>query len=449
MNELGVLFLLGNAIALLMVPRRWAPLPFLVGACYMTLAQKLVIGPFNFSVIRILISVGWVRVLARGEFKLGKLTNLDRVLLLWGAWHLGSSFLHTDPGSVLVFHLGIVYNAVGFYFLVRAFCQDEEQIVFLIQFIAFLLVPLACEMALEQLTGHNSFAIFGKVSETVNERGGRFRAQGPFAHAILAGSSMAGCVPLMLGIWGRRPLTAKIGLAATLVIILACASSGPIMSALIGAFALALWRWKHLTSKLRLAAVGLYILLDLVMKRPAYFIIASIDLTGSSTGWHRAALIRSYITYANEWWVAGTDYTRHWLATGIPADPNHIDITNQFIVQGVHGGLLLMVLYIWALGLGFCYVGRLARAQTEESEDQRWFAWTLGACLLAHTASFLSISYFDQSFVFFYLPLAVVSSLYARSLTLAEYPGDQEEFESPEHEDTGTEIMRESQESCG
>ena len=440
MNELGIIFLLGNALAILMVPRRWAPLPFLIGACYITLAQKLVIGPFNFSVIRLLISVGWIRVLTRGELQLGKLTNLDRVLLLWGAWSLCSSFLHTDPSAILVNHLGLVYNAVGFYFLIRAFCTTEEDVVFLIQLLSFLLAPLAVEMVLEQLTGHNSFALFGAVSDTVIERGGRFRAQGPFAHAILAGSIAAGCVPLVLGLWWQRPLAAKIGLASALLMILASASSGPIMSALLGVMALTLWRWRQLTGKLRLAAVAIYIMLDLVMKRPAYFIIASIDLTGSSTGWHRAALMRSYFTYASEWMAGGSDYTRHWMASGILADANHVDITNQFIIQGVQGGLLLMILFILALTLAFYYVGRLART---EAEDQRWIAWTLGACLFAHTASFMSVAYFDQSFVFFYLPLAAVSSLYARSLVKSNAPRDLEEFDSEEGAEAEEETLTE------
>ena len=440
MNGFGIFFLLCSAIALLTVPRRWAPLPFLVGACYMTLAQKLVLGPFNFSVIRILISIGWVRILSKHELSLGKLTNLDRALLLWGGWSLCCTALHADPTKVLVFHLGVVYNALGFYFLIRAWCRDHDEIVFLIQIIAIMLVPLAIEMALEQLTGSNLFAIFGRVDESVTVRGGRFRAQGPFVHAILAGSVAAGCVPLMLGIWGRKPLAAKIGLGASATMIIASASSGPIMSALFGAFALALWRWRRLTGALRIGAVLAYISLDTVMTRPAYFVISKFDLTGSSTGHYRAALIRSYIAYFNQWWMGGTDNTAKWMPMTLRDDPNNVDITNQYILQGVYGGLPLMALFMIALGLGFRYAGKLSDLQIEDSVNQRWFAWTLGACLFSHATSFMSVSYFDQSFVFYYLPLAAISSLYARSIVVAEFCSDDREYNPNSGDEPETDV---------
>jgi hypothetical protein len=43
-------------------------------------------------------------------------------------------------------------------------------------------------------------------------------------------------------------------------------------------------------------------------------------------------------------------------------------------------------------------------------EDQ-FFVWSLGASLLAHAATAISIAYFDQSVVFIYLTLALTTSL--------------------------------------
>jgi hypothetical protein len=90
MTGLAVLFLLLNAVALLALPRRWAPLPLLAGACYMTLGQSVVIGPFHFTVIRLLLLVGIIRVLARKERLLGGLNGLDWMMLAWAAWALFS-----------------------------------------------------------------------------------------------------------------------------------------------------------------------------------------------------------------------------------------------------------------------------------------------------------------------------------------------------------------------
>jgi hypothetical protein len=201
--------------------------------------------------------------------------------------------------------------------------------------------------------------------------------------------------------------------------VVTCASSGPIASLLMSAFALVLWRWRHLTRQIRIAAVAGYIVLDIVMKAPAYYLLARIDLVGSSTGWHRAALIEAAISHLNEWWLSGTDYTRHWLATGVPWSEDHIDITNYYLGLGVKGGLPLMLMFIVIMWFGFRNIGITLRTQAEADspvEDQ-FFVWSIGASLLAHAATAVSIAYFDQSVVFIYLTLALTNSLFQTSAT--------------------------------
>ena len=53
------------------------------------------------------------------------------------------------------------------------------------------------------------------------------------------------------------------------------------------------------------------------MEDPIYFLMARIDISGGSQGYFRAQLIRSLIDHLSEWWLAGKDYTRHWMASGI------------------------------------------------------------------------------------------------------------------------------------
>ena len=85
MNGLAIIFLLLACGALLALPRRWAPLPLLAGACYMTLGQGIQVGPFHFPIIRIVLLVGVIRVLCRGEGLAGGLNGLDWLVLAWGA----------------------------------------------------------------------------------------------------------------------------------------------------------------------------------------------------------------------------------------------------------------------------------------------------------------------------------------------------------------------------
>lgn len=420
MNALAILFALTVAGALLAVPRRWALLPLLIGSCYMTLGQGIQIGPFSFTVIRLLVAAGVIRVLVRGERPLGGLNGMDRLLLVWAGWAAVSSLFHEPPVDTLINRLGMVYNTLGLYFLVRCFIHSLEELVGLVKLLAILLVPVALEMLSEQFTGRNLFAeLFGGQLEP-SLRNDRLRSQGPFRHAIIAGTVGAVCAPLMIGIWRRHPLSAKIGLAACLLMVLSSASSGPVMSFLFSIFALVLWRWRHLTRQMRIAAVAGYLLLDLIMQAPAYFLIARIDITGSSTGWHRARLIESAFQRFHEWWLIGTDYTRHWMPSGVPWSPNHTDITNQYLRMGVDGGLLLMVLFIALMVAAFRYVGHALRNHQAAPVEDQFLIWALGASLFAHAATCMSVTYFDQSFVFLYSAIAMASSLRAMAVPTAE-----------------------------
>lgn len=407
-------FVLLASMALLLAPRRWAPLPLFVAACYLTLGQVVKVGALHFTAIRILIGIGIIRVVLRGERPAGGLSGLGWLMVLWGAWALCSSAFHQMPKEAMTFRLGLVYNTLGIYFLIRCLCHSEEDARGLIKMMAILLIPVAFEMLNEQITHRNLFSIFGGVSEVPAFRNGRCRSQGPFAHAILAGTVGAVSVPLMIGIWRKHRLMAKLGLGACLVMVVTSASSGPLLSLMVSAFALILWHWRHFTRQMQIVAIIGYFLLDLIMNAPAYYLIARIDLTGGSSGWHRARLIESAFKHLGEWWWAGTDYTRHWMPTGVSWSPEHTDITNYYLKMGVIGGLPLMLLFIMAIWMGFRYVGEVLRFREEREEvvlENQFLIWTLGASLLAHAATCISVSYFDQSYLFLYLVLAMIVSV--------------------------------------
>ncbi len=411
MSDLASVFLVVNAVLLLVLPRRWAPLPLLIGACYMTLGQGIEVGQFTFTVIRMLVAIGVVRVIIRGERFAGKLNAMDHLMVIWAIYAVFNSAFHNDPSDTLVTRLGLVYNACGIYFLLRIFCRSLDDVVGLCRVTAILLAPVAVEMLYEKLTGHNLFSVLGGVSENPVIREGRIRAQGPFSHAILAGSIGAACIPLMIGIWHRQRKEAIIGLLACMIMIVASSSSGPILSAMAGIGALGMWHYRHMMRVVRWIAVLGYVGLDLFMKAPAYYLIARIDLTGGSTGWHRAELLKSAFQHLTEWWIAGTDYTRHWMPTGVAWSEKHTDITNHYLRMGVMGGLPLMLLFIAVLAIGFSFVGQTQRHETELAPKSRFLVWTLGASLFVHTTTFMSVSYVDQSFLFVYLTLAAISSI--------------------------------------
>jgi hypothetical protein len=281
----------------------------------------------------------------------------------------------------------------------------------LIKAIACVLLLVAVEMIQEHFTKSNLFSIFGGVPEMAWIRDGKLRSQGPFSHPILAGSVGAVCLPLMIGLYRLNKRASFVGTIACVGMVFASSSSGPLMSLMVSIFALILWRWRYFTGQMRIAIVVAYMLLSLMMTDPAYYIIARIDLTGSSTGWHRAKLIEMGIAHLNEWWLGGTDYTRHWMPTGVSWSQDHTDITNYYLKMGVIGGLPLMGLLIAALSFGFQYIGQSLRLSQQEPWEQRFMIWSVGAALLSHVATCISVSYFDQSYIFLFVNLALIGSL--------------------------------------
>jgi hypothetical protein len=127
----------------------------------MPLGQAIELGPFNLTVLRMLIAFGFVRVIARGERLMGGLNSLDWLMVAWAAWALISSFFHAEIAEVLVNRLGLVYNGCGIYFLLRVICQSLDDTVKLCRMAAILLIPVSIEMLFERITGNNLFSALG------------------------------------------------------------------------------------------------------------------------------------------------------------------------------------------------------------------------------------------------------------------------------------------------
>ena len=431
MNGFGLIFSLVMAMLVWALPRRWVSLPFLMGAVYMPVTQELELGPLHFPITRILITAGFLRVMAKGERLAGGMNILDRLMVAWAAWAFVSSLFHVS--SELLTRLGMVYTTLGTYFLFRIFVQDIEDIYNVFKIVCITFVPVAASMLVERTTGKNSFEIMGAASAAVS-RHGHFRAQGPFAHAILAGTSGAACLPMALLLWRQNRKFALIGIASSCGVVFASGSSGPVVTVLTILLGMGLWKYRSHLSLFRWAGVGAIIALSLVMKDPVYYLVARIDITGGSTGWHRAALIDAAIKHFSQWCLIGTDYTRDWMPSGVFWNPNHTDITNHYLQMGVWGGMPLMLLYMAIVWIAFVAVGRALQMSEEEPVERQFLIWTLGAMLFGHATNFLSVSYYDQSCIFISLLLANIGCLQALTSVSSLASEEDPIPATPEHE---------------
>jgi hypothetical protein len=384
-------------------------LPVILGTCYMTRAQVVTVGALTFDTVRILLGFVALRIVIRREWPQSRALVLDSLLIIWAVWLVLSVAFHDSADSQLTNRFRLAYEGLGLYFACRCFCRTGNDVAWLCQMITVAVVPLAACMALEKLIGFNLFSVFGGVTASPAIRSGLIRAQGPFAHPILAGTVGAAVLPLAVAVWRQSRAISISGIAGAAVMIASSGSSGPLISGAVGILALAAWHQRLHLRFWRWAAVTCYIGASLVTTRPAYFIVSRIDLTGGSTGYYRARLIQSAFEHIDEWWLFGTDITRHWMPTGLAISPDQADVTNHYIALGVLGGLPLMLLFILLLFSAFRRVGSAMSVATTNSD--RFIAWCIGTSLTVHATACLSVTYFDHSILFLYFALAMTPAL--------------------------------------
>jgi hypothetical protein len=401
---LAAVILLG--IGVLMLARHRAAMCVLIMACFVSSQQRIAVATLDFDLIRILVLFGWVRIFARRELTSIRWGALDFLIIVWAAVE---TIMYTNlwgSSAALINRLGATFDAIGLYFLFRCLIQDWEDLRQLCKGIAILSVPASAAFVVESLTRYNMFAVFGGVNEFTVIRDGRLRCQGPFSHPILAGTFWAAMMPLIGCLWSQgaqfRRL-AVVGLACSTIIIVACASSTPVAAAGAGFVAALLWPARWWLGYVRVAVVALLVFLHFSMNKPVWHLIARIDIVGGSTGWHRYNLINAAIEHFDEWWITGTQSTAHW-GWGL------VDVTNQYVVEAVRGGLITLLLFVLMLVVAFRSVGPLWRANMGRPGRSE-MAWALGASLFVHSIAFLSVSYFGQIIVSWYLSLALVGSL--------------------------------------
>ena len=411
------------------LPRRFAVCPLLVMTCLMPLGQQLILSGLHFPLYRLLLLVGALRIAARGEATRLKWTRLDS-LFAW--WVLGSLVFGTmsEPTQAhFVNRLGEAYNAAGAYFFVRCVVVDFEDIVTAVRALAFLSLPLAALMLVEKTTGHNLLSVFGGVPEMTVEREGELRCQGAFGHPIIAGTFGATQLPLFVALWFYRPSDRALAFAATVsatVIATTASSHGALLTIFAALGGLALWKARTCLRPLRWGALAAFLCLPLAINAPAWHLMAILGSNFGGEGAYRSWLIDQAISHFKEWWLFGTTYTAHWGTIRQLVNANNVDIVNQYIAEGVNGGVLKLGLFIVIIVSCFKGLGRALR-DIPPNSPAGFFVWATGVSLFTHCFSFLSISYFDQMVVVWIWLLASISCLVGiHSLSAVSVPVAQE-----------------------
>src|SRR5581483_9202099 len=121
-------------------------------------------------------------------------------------------------------------------------------------------------------------------------------------------------IPLFILLWKNKNLKiiAGVGMVAATAMVLATQTSTSLITFVSGLFALCFWPLRKKMRKVRIALVAVLVSLHLVMKAPVWFLIARVDLTGSSSSYHRAELIDQFVNHFSSWWLFGTKDAATW-----------------------------------------------------------------------------------------------------------------------------------------
>ncbi len=414
-TQIGFFFTLIMAILFIVLPRKYATIPLLMTALYLTQGQVAVIATLHFTMLRIIILTGFLRIAMRREYDHVRLNDLDILLILYVISSVIIKTMLWQTSAVFINRLGLAYDAIGSYFLFRCLIKDYDDFRNLTQQMTFIIIPLGITILIEFFTGRNLFSIFGGVPEFSELREGKFRCQGSFRHPILAGTFGATLMPLFIPLWPseetRNKLICFLGISSSTIIAMAATSSGPLMAYFFAIIGLMMWDFRDHMRVIRWGLFFSLLTIHLTMKAPVWFLMARLaELLGGS-GWHRAQIVDQAINNFDEWWLLGTKVTVHWTGQGLLTNPESADITNHFVGVGVNGGLISLVFFILIIIYCFKRLGFSLQLMKNATIDVKMTLWALGVAVFAHVISFMSVSYFDQIIIFWYMVLAVIASL--------------------------------------
>lgn len=422
MNAIGVLILLVLIPVVLTSSNRGALIGMFAGVLFLTQAEQISIGGFNMFAIRFLELAGIVRVLVRKEFSFSKINGIDRTILFLYIYTTFVFLLRSSDSQG--YQIGLTVDAFLCYFTFRGLVRNVKDVNWFLRAFLFLLAPYVILVLIESRTSQNPFIPIGGIAATEEWfREGRIRCFGTFAHPSLLGTLGGSFIPIYIGqLFTKRRTLAFVGVVMCLAIIYAANSGGPITCLFVGIVGWLLWPLRTKMQWVRRGLLATIVLLGLVMKAPIWYLLSKLsDLTGGD-GYHRSYLMDIAFRNLGKWWLIGMPIqnTINWFpyrngSTGAA------DITNAYVWFGLQGGLLSVIVFVLLLTRAFKGIGNTLgslRSNPDTDDSSKYLYWGLGVMLAVHIINWFGITYYDQTFVVWYMQLAVISTLTERKTSL-------------------------------
>jgi hypothetical protein len=422
LHPLVLVLMLLCAGLILVLPRRHMIIPLLASMFLIPISQQLYALGVHWPVCRVIVLVGLVRVLmikvqSDKPLFVGGFNSIDRAFAACIVCQAVAVVLLFRESMAFINQAGFLIDFLGCYFVLRATIQNEKDLFRAVKCLAVVVAILAAVMIREQYTQQNLFGLLGGIPLFSEIRDGKIRSRAAFQHPLTAGAFGATLLPLFILLWqrGKAKTMAAVGVLSSTAMTLCANSSTPLLAYTAGLFAIAMWPLRRRMRTVRWSIVIALIVLHLCMKAPVWFLIARVDLTGSSSGFHRAELVDQFINHFRDWWLIGTKDTADW-------GEDIWDTQNEYVSVGETGGLLAFIFLIAMISRMYARIGN-ARKRCRSSRDE-WYMWLLGAAVFSNCVAFIGVNYFDQSKVGWFLLIAMVSAATAPFLVKKKAPVD-------------------------
>lgn len=407
--------LLLAAILVFVLPRRYVLAPFLITIILVPQGQQLYVAGVHLFVSRLLVLAAFIRGIVSRERNqrsvwAGGWTSIDTAAVSYMVIVAVATVMQYPSGPAIINQVGYLWDVVLGYLALRTLVRDERDVIFAIQCCAVLAMIFAVTMTIEQQRRMNVFGLLGGILARPELREGKVRSQGAFQHALTAGTFAATAIPLFYLILKRRAgrWLAVLGIVGAIVMVFDTQTSTSLMTGAGAIVAILLWPIRKKMKMVRVGALVGILGLSMVMKAPVWFIIDHIDLTGSSSSYHRADLIDQCVRHFGSWWLMGTTNAASW---GL----DMWDAQNMYVSIGEAGGLAALVFFILTITRSFARLGN-ARKRAD-TKQQEWRFWLLGSALFAHMVAFFGVNYFDQIHLCWFLLLSMICATTAPALS--------------------------------
>ncbi|MGD1078801.1 MAG: hypothetical protein ABR881_10820 [Candidatus Sulfotelmatobacter sp.] len=392
-------------VLIFLLPRKRIIVPLLLAIFLIPQGQVVVLAGVHFTAAKILFVAGLIRwaIAKRSERSLpGGFNRIDWVFLGFATLNTAIFSVQWMQSQAFIKSLGDLLNILGGYFVLRFAIPGIETVRTAIRTFVFIVTIMAVCMVNEHLSKVNVFGLLGGGRSTPEVRDGLIRANGVFEHSILAGCFGATLFPLFLSLWtdkGYKLVSLAGSVSSTCVVVSANGSTASLAYAA-GILGLCFWPVRKKMRLLRWGIATTLIVLHLVMHGPVWSLINKIDLTGSSSNYHRYMLMDNCIRHFSDWWLLGAKDYNSW---GF----DMWDLSNQYVAYAVTGGLATLLFFIGIITRSFAGIG-VARKRVQPDSKREWQLWCLGCAMFAHVVAYFGIGYFDQTQIAWFALLAII-----------------------------------------